>query len=76
VRPSICFLIEEVCQYEIFGDPSNSRQLKEHVDFALVTTTFDKSVHHIHHPSRTLTTRGALAAGLVFVKLYEVVSMS
>ena len=47
------------------------RQLEKHVDFSLVATSLDHTVHHVHHPCRTLTTRRALTTRLVLVELRE-----
>lgn len=45
------------------------RELEEHVDFALVSSSLCEAVHHVHHPRRALAARCALSAGLVFVEL-------
>lgn len=45
------------------------RELEKHVNFALMTSALNEPVHHVHHPSCTLTTRCTLTAGLVFIEL-------
>src|ERR1700722_11774586 len=47
----------------------NLRQLEEHVNLALVSSTFDETVHHVHHPCGAFSTWGALSTGFVFVEL-------
>ena len=47
------------------------RQLKQHVNLAGVTTTFDHTVHYIHHPSCALSAWCALATRFVLVELGE-----
>ena len=71
VRPSICLLkihsdeLREGCEWTTWY----LRELKKHVNLALMTTSLDETVHHVHHPGGTLSARCALTARFVLVEL-------
>lgn len=73
VRPSTCFLLDIGVRYGKRGDymENDVRELKKHINFALVPAAFNESIHHVHHPSGSLSARRALSARFVFVELQQ-----
>jgi hypothetical protein len=49
----------------------NSRELEQHVNLAPMATTFDKTIHHLHHPRRALATGCALPTRFMLVELIK-----
>ena len=70
VLPSICFLVPSPLAFELICIGENDlRELEKHVNFSLVSATFDETVHHVHHPCGALSARCALPTRLMFIEL-------
>lgn len=54
------------------GREGSARKFEEHVDLALMATSLDESIHHVHHPRCAFSTWGTLATRFVLVELRDV----